>query len=193
MKKMFLLAAVLSAATFLSACGDGGGSSETVAATDARVTMNATTGPATVAALVNEEFSFPAGVPALGTNAATTLRFNAPAAAGGPTRFTIASGGDTAIGTMSFGSCIFTITASTFPDAHALGEGKTVTVDPCSIEIDTDGMPADNQPRNTVAVITLGTTTSAGTTVTVTITVTGVVGVNGVTVTTVTVTEVTGT
>ena len=193
MKKMFLLAAVLSAATFLSACGDGGGSSETVAAADARVAVNPTTGPATVAALTNEEFAFAAGVPALGTNAATTLRFNPPAAAGGPARFTIASGGNTAIGTVGFGSCVFTVTASTFPDAHALGAGKTVTVDPCSIELDTNGMPADNQPRTTTVVITLGTTSSSGTTVTVTITVTGTVGVNGVTVTTVTLTEVTGT
>jgi hypothetical protein len=193
MKKLVLLAAVLSSAVLLSACGGGGGGNESVVASaDAQLAINPNTGPAVVSSMAGEAFSFGAGVPALGTNAATTVSLAAPAAAGGAPRFSVASGGNTASGTMGFGSCIFRVVTSTFPAGHELEEGAQVTVNPCNIRLSTQGAPADSVARERAAVFILGTAASAGTSVSVSISASGQVTVNGQVAGTVTIQPVTG-
>lgn len=92
----------------------------------------------------------------------------------------------------TFGSCIFTITNSDFPGGHALAEGNTITVDPCSFTVDTGGEPADGQAITTTVVLELGTTDSSTTSVTVVITPSGELLVNGVDVGDVVLTPATG-
>ena len=112
----YKLAAIFCAA-LAGGCGGGGDPVLGVAAN----TTVATTGAA-AAAVVNVPFSFSSGVAALGTNAATTVQFTSSSAT---PAFNIASGGATATGTTTFGSCIFAVTSSTFPTGHALALGQT--------------------------------------------------------------------
>jgi hypothetical protein len=153
MKKQFLMAAVLSFAFALTGCGGGGG--EVLQATrDTTVDINPDSGPATTTAVRNTAFNFPSGVPDFGTSSSTTVTFTA---AGGTsstlggtsnaTGFSVTSGTQTATGTVNFGSCIFTVQNSTFPTSSPLGEGKDITISPCSLFINTAGEPADAQAR----------------------------------------------
>jgi hypothetical protein len=192
----------LTLAATLAACG-GGDDDATPAATIAvaaiaAVTLDSTTATTATAALtaVSTGFSFPAGVPAFGTTAATTVKFTAPPAGATTPDFSIAAGTGTATGKLSFGSCIFNIEASTIPGIVA---PTTITVTPCAFDADTGGetvIEGGTTTFTTSSTLLLGTgTTSAPATVTVTVTnVNGVntVTVNGGTLGTVTGTVVTG-
>jgi hypothetical protein len=132
----------LTLAAVLAACGGGGGgapAATVVASTDSSSAISAAD-PATsakiVTAVLDKTFTFPP-VPDFGTTAATTLVLSGTGAA--PT-FTIASGGDTATGTMGFGSCIFTVTQSDFVAPHQLAVGQPpIVVDPCTLDAQTGG------------------------------------------------------
>ena len=166
-------AAALAAAVVVAACGGGGGDAPaTVAVAAANVAAPAS--KSTVAALSGATVNFPA-VPALGTTGTTTLKIEVPvagtgasAALGTPT-FNLSSGGNTASGEMSFGSCIFVIRASTFPADHPLALGKTITVNPCEVDIPTAGAPATGETRAFDASLQLGNTNSQPVTVPVTL------------------------
>ena len=160
------------AAAMLAACGGGVSPNPTSTNTSTAVTA------ATVAAMGGSAYSFASGVPAFGTAAATDLTVTGSGAA---TTFSATSGGMTASGPMTFGSCIFTITVSTFPASHALGAGKVVTVNPCTLDVNSAGYSAGTQSVPTV--LTLGTTKSAANNKTITITDTGGTRIGTVTLT----------
>ena len=178
----------LTMAATLAACGGGGGD----AAPAAKVAVNdvaavpisqatATTATAALTA-VSTGFSFPTGVPDLGTTGvATTVKFTAPTVGTTAPGVSIATGTGTASGTLSFGSCIFNITSSTIPGIVA---PKTITITPCAFDADTGGETITQGATNTFttsSTLVLGTgTTSAPADVTVT--VTNANGVNTVTV-----------
>ncbi|TWO72314.1 hypothetical protein FN976_06315 [Caenimonas sedimenti] len=165
-------AAAVVAALATASCGGGGDETPVVvAAADVKV---ATTQD-TVKALSATNLSFPAGVPALGTTGPTALRIVAPAGAVTPT-FNLDANGGTASGTMSFGSCVFTVSTSTIPSLPA---GTVVRVDPCTINVDTSGDPAGQAIAQPVT-LTLGTATSTEVTLTVTVSSTGAVTINNV-------------
>lgn len=188
--KLTLASLVVASGLLLSACGgDGNSAPPMVASANTTATINKDTGAATVGAVLDKTFTFPAGAPALGTSSNTTIKF---AGTGTAPTFTIAAAEGTATGATTFGSCIFTVTASTFPPNHPLGLGKTLTVSPCALNIATAGAPADDSPASRIVNMVLGTTTSTGAPFTVTINPNGSVTINGANVGSVTLTPATG-
>jgi hypothetical protein len=142
MKRMFLLAALLSSATFLVSCGGGGGEDSTmVAAEDMEVRVDETNGAELFPALAGESFVYDDGVPDFGTTTATNVDVVDPAANGGNLGFRIASDGNTATGALEFGSCRFRIIGSNYP--QRLTVGTTVRVRDCYLRINTRGVLAD--------------------------------------------------
>src|SRR5688572_7079236 len=119
----------------LVACGGGGGGAdEPPLAATANVTAPISAN--SVAAVTGESFTFSNGVSKFGTASPITVTLNSASS------FSIASNEGTASGNLGFGSCIFTVTQSTYPAGHALAIGKTVTVHPCSITVATAGVTA---------------------------------------------------
>ncbi len=152
------------------------------------LTAAVTTG--TVAALANLTFSVPdaGGIsPSLAGQAATVSFSNTSSPT--PT-MTIGSGGQTASGTTTFGSCILTITSSSFPASSALGLGKTLVINPCNITVATSGSTAGSSNRGVSLV--LGSSTSTGLVVPVVLSNNGSVSLGGVTLGTVNVTPTSG-
>ena len=176
------------AAIFCAALAGGcGGGSDPVLGVTSNTTVAASA--TTAAAVANTPFSFPSGVSALGTTGATTVQFTSSSAT---PAFNIASGGNTATGATTFGSCIFAETSSTFPAGHALALGQTVTVNPCSLNIATAGAVANGQATTRSAALLLGAAASANATVTVSVNAGGQLTLNGNSVGTVTLTPVSG-
>lgn len=139
------------AAAMLAACG-GGGSDVVPATTNGTATVTS----ATSVALAGTPFTFPAGVPQFGTTASTDVSFTG---SGATSEFAIGSGGNTASGPLTFGSCIFTIRASTFPSGHPLARGATVTVNPCNVTYNSAGYATGSQ--NIPTTLSLGTIRSS--------------------------------
>ena len=181
--KNVALAAISVAA--LVACG-GGTDPVLVAASDTDVSV----APAVAAALVNTPFAFPSGVAALGTTAATTVQFTSTATT---PAFSISSGGNTATGTTTFGSCIFVVSNSTFPAGHPLANGQTVTVNPCTVSLKTSGGVANGQATSRSVAMLLGAAASANASVAVAVNAGGQIVLNGATVATITLTPISGT
>jgi predicted small lipoprotein YifL len=178
---------ILAAAIVLTACGGGGGGEvPKVAAADTKVAASA----AATTAVTSVPFVFASGVPDFGTTSSTSLAFTST----GPNpAFAInAVGQGTASGTTAFGSCDFTITASTFPSTHPLGVGKTVVIKDCSLNVNTAGAPANGQPVTKSLAFSLNGIVSVSVSVTVTVATDGTVVVNNVTVGTTPVNPVTG-
>lgn len=136
---------------------------------------------ANVTALDGKSFSFANGgalAPEL-AGTSLTMTFSNTAAANPTTTFATGAGGS-ATATTTFGSCIFTITVSSFPTTHSLGVGKTITINTCTITVNTAGLQTGT--TGTVnSTITLGGTVSAPTTLTVTVAADGTVSVGGTT------------
>jgi hypothetical protein len=186
----FLLASLALAA--LVACGGGGGggtTTTTVAADAAPVAVNVQTGAAAAQALSGQAVTFGSGVPSFGTSGTAT---NLTVTAGSTPTFDVSAGGNTASGNLTFGSCIFTVTVSTFASGHALALGETVTVSGCSIDFSTANTAATGTAVSVQATLTLDGVTSSPITTTVAIEADGDILVNGVKITTTSVTQVTG-
>ncbi|WP_428572737.1 hypothetical protein [Ramlibacter sp.] len=177
---------MLAAAAFLPACSDGDDDPlPTVAAVDATIPVTSST----ATAVTNVPFSFPSGVPDLGTTAATSIAFTSTAST---PAFSISSGTSVATGATTFGSCIFVVANSSFPAGHRLASGSTVTVNPCNIRLGTQGAPSDSVARQRAAVFILGSAASSGTVVTVSVNPGGSITINGRDVGTVTLVQVSG-
>lgn len=185
MKKLLGMGA-LGVAALVAGCGGGSGDSPKLVTADATVAVNSTTS----AALTQTAFTFPSGVPELGTTADTSLTFTSSSAT---PAFAIKSGGNTATGTTTFGSCHFTVTASTFPADHPLAVGKTVVVDPCSAKVDSSGVAANGVAVTRSASLLLGKAASSGTSITISVNPGGTLTLNGVSAGTVTLAPLTGT
>jgi hypothetical protein len=186
MKKLITVLAALCMAATLTACGGGGsGSTAQVASANTTVAMDATNGQAVTSSVTNKPFTFASGVPDFGTTGSTDVTF------GASNSFQIASGGNTASGTMAFGSCHFKVTSSTFTSGP-LVSGNTVTINNCQLLVLTKGDPADGSQQSDQAELVLNTATSAGVAVTVSLTADGKVLINNTSVGSVTLTPVTG-
>ena len=132
-----------------------------------------------------------------GTVAATPVAITGPTTvaftSGGATpTFAISNGGATATGTTTFGSCIFTVTSSTFPPESPLATGKVVKVNPCNLTASTSGANADGSSLVRDVVLVLGTTPSEPVKLTVTVNTDGTVLIGNTSVGTVTLTTTTG-
>lgn len=132
-----------------------------------------------------------------GTVAATPVAITGPTtvsftSSGATPAFAITNGGATASGTTSFGSCIFTVTASTFGPTSPLALGKVVRVNPCSLTASTSGAISDGLPVVRDVVLVLGTASSTPVKLEVTVTAAGTVVIGTTEVDTVTLTAATG-
>lgn len=180
-------AVLLGGTVTLTQCKKDATSPSKVAA--ANLTVAATR--ATVAALEGKTYSFSSGsalAPEL-ANQTVTLTFSNTAATTPTT--TIAGGGGSATASTTFGSCIFTIGASSFSAMHSLGLGKTITINLCNITVYTSGQQTGT--TGTVnSTITLGGTVSQPTSLQVTVSANGTVTVGGTTLGTVPTQNATG-
>lgn len=183
MKKLLALA-LLAGTAVLSACGGSDDEPTMVVAGNTTLAANATT----ATAVKDVPFVFSA-VPALGTTATTTVAFTSTATT---PAFSIASGGNTATGTTTFGSCIFAITQSTFPAGHALAQGQTVTVNPCNMSVNTTGAAANGVATTRSVALLLGAAASSGQSAVVQVNAGGQLVLNGNSVGSVTLTPVSG-
>lgn len=177
-------------AASLAACGGGSDSTLKAASSNATTTFSSASNTSGVAGtLINTTpYTYSSGVPAFGTTSSTTLTVSGTAAA--PT-FSAVNGTNTASGKLSFGSCVFTVTASTYPATSPLALGKTVTVDPCSFTASTAGKTVSNVPAVVSTVLNLGGTSGTNSSPVV-VQDDGTIIVNGVTLTKVTTSIVTG-
>jgi hypothetical protein len=188
MKKQVLLIAALFGAALLAACGGGGGSSIFGASTDLAISADRTQGPVMAQAISGETFAFSA-VPDFGTQVTTTVTVAATSTT--PT-FSIVSLNQTASGPLDFGSCIFRITASTFPAGSALAVGQVITISRCRLTVRTRGTPADGAAYERAGTLTLNNVDSTDTSITVTVNSSGQVTLNGKPAGTVPVADLTG-
>lgn len=184
MKRSIHVVAGLTTALLLAACGGGGGggaggtsTAAVMAATsNTTVAISPANGAAAVQAVVAQPLTFAAGVPALGTAGPTTLTI--ASSTSGPT-FSVAAAGGQASGRLGFGSCVFTVTTSTFVAPHPLAPGSVSTISPCSISVATAGLPATGAAGSAEVQMVLGTAASTPVSVPVAVSPTGTVTVNG--------------
>jgi hypothetical protein len=161
----------LTLAAVLAACGGGGSSSPATVTVVAEDTVSAitkedlTTSTAVITSVLDKTFSFPA-VPELDTPATTTLVFSGTPSA---PDFKLVSDGKIVTGVMEFGSCKFIIAESDFLAPHLLAKGETVVVDPCTLDLKTEGSTAGT--TDTPAVFVLGNTDSSEIVLPVTVTI----------------------
>lgn len=189
MKKPVTLLMSFVLATALVGCGgDGDDEPAPVAVVPAPAVLPAS--PATTAAVADVPFVFPAGIPDLGTTGSTSIVFSGTSTT---PAFSISSGGNTATGMTAFGSCIFRITASTFPADHKMAVGNEITVNPCNIKVETSGMSVDAPAEQRSVALLLGSAASSGSPVVVDVNPGGQLTLNGKAAGTVTIEFVTGT
>jgi hypothetical protein len=184
-KNLKLSLAAVAAAALLAACGGGGGD-DTVAVATTNLNVAAT--PQTASAVANIPFSFAGGVPSFGTTATTTLAFTS---SGATPAFRVDAGGNVATGVTTFGSCIFTVGASTFTPPSPLVTGAVIRIDPCGVQVQTSGK-AEGTASGVPVTLTLGSQASLPASATVTIAANGTVSIGTSTLGTVTVREGTG-
>lgn len=165
---------VISAAA-LVACGSSDSAPAPVVASNLVVSASPATAATTTAVLQSSPISFPSGVPALGTTAATTLTVattNATVALPGGGSVTgpsisLSSGGQTATGVLSYGSCVFTVTSSTLtsgpfsPPFSPPAPARQVVVTDCTLTVATANVPATGTPTATPATLRIGAANSA--------------------------------
>jgi hypothetical protein len=189
MKSLWKLAAIVSAAALVS-CGGGGSDTPTpVAANNTAIALNPTTGATAIQAISGQSVAFPTGVPAFGTTTPTAVTITA----GTTPKFAISEGGKTASGNLTFGSCIFTVTASTFTTGP-LVNNNVITINPCVITLGTQGVNATGAAVTVPVTVTFNTTTSSPPLQdVVTISPGGVITINGNVITLTPVATVTGT
>jgi len=184
-KKGFIAGSLVLSAAVLVACGGDVAPTPVAAAATVVAASPANAAAATVVlqtvATAASPATFSAGVPALGTTASTTLAVsNTTATATTPSgatvsgpAFSLASGGKTASGVLTFGSCVFTVSASTFEATHPMAVGKQVTVTPCQASLATNGVTADGAAKPVASTLTLGSVTSVVNTVQAVVSTTG--------------------
>ena len=176
--KSITWALALAMVAALAACGD---SSSTAAAVPAAtkntaVPIDKTSGANLVNSVFNKDFVYASGAAALGTKASTKVTLSGTNAL--PT-FIIDSTEGKATGSMTFGSCIFVIVESSFASTHPLAKGKTVTVNPCTLDVQTAGKAADGTTTDTPADLDLAGTKSSTTPVSASVGADGTVTVGG--------------
>lgn len=187
MNKLLVSVFATIVAASLTACGGGGGEppATQVAAADDTVPANGTT----TAAVTNIPFTYPAGVTEFGTTGTTTVAFTDTSTT---PAFSIVSGANTATGTTTFGSCDFKVVASTFPSGSKLAQGQIIIVNPCNINVNTKGVPANGVAATRSVALMLGSAVSSGQSITVQVNPGGELTLNGKSVGSVTLVAVTG-
>jgi hypothetical protein len=154
MKQISRFIGALAAATLVASCGGGdSGTSTSVAGGNVAMAVNATTGAVITQSFSGDPFTFAAGVNAGGMVVPGPAVLTITDSGGGAQTFNISgNGGVTAAGGMSFGSCKFTITASSVPGVVI---GTTYTITACSLALSSSGTKI-GEPVTIDAVFDLG-------------------------------------
>ena len=198
LKKLSLACMVLGSGAFLAACGGGGDSSPVFAAAIPIVTSNlAVSADAAIVSTVGTTVvNFPTGFTGVdgsgnpvSVTGPTTVAFNG---GGASPNFTLTNGGSTATGATTFGSCIFTFSASSFPASHPFAQGKKFTVNPCTLNVRTSGLAANGGESDVSETFTFGTAVSDSFLKRIVINRDGTISLGGTVIGKVTVTNVTG-
>jgi hypothetical protein len=186
MKKLGVtMFSIVAAAAMLTACG-GGGDNALPVTNVATTNVTAPITAASVSAVTGQAFTFNGGVGAFQTASPTTVTLNSASS------FSVASNEGTASGNLGFGSCIFTVTQSTFPASSPLAVGKTLEVQPCAITVATAGVSAEQNATARAVSFQIEGNASIAKDLTVDITSTGTVVVNGTNIGSVTLQPTTG-
>lgn len=163
--KIHVLITAVAITALVAACGGGGDSAPEpvkVAASDLTLTTSAATGAAIMTAAVppgtSATFNFPTGVPELGVTGDTKLVIQTGSGTSPTQTFSVTSAGGTYSGDLTYGSCIFTIKASTDP-THPVG--TRITVNPCAVVVSTGGIRATGQATTVQILLQLGIVPSA--------------------------------
>jgi hypothetical protein len=161
-------------AAFLVACGGDPAPAPTPAAT-ANTTANISATNA--AAITGKAFSFANGASPLGTTGATTLTITDAAV----DTFAVTAPSGNYGGTLTYGSCIFTITSVGTPaPAAPFVVGYSFTVATCSVSAATSGVAANGQSGNLPVTFNLGTVVSGALPLPTVIAADGSVSIGGV-------------
>ena len=192
LNKISLAALALGGSMLLSACGGGNDSPlRPISTANADLTVAVT--QSTVQAALGKSVTFTSGISGLGTTTPTTLTLSGSDLA--KPDLSIKSGTFEAKGKMTYGSCIFTITESTFvPSATfpKLQVGQTTEITPCDMKLATSGSTGNGSSSEIPMTFLLGSDISGSVPLIGTISSTGTVSVNGVVVGTVAVVVTTG-
>ena len=185
LNKISLAALVLGGSALLSACGGGGGGGDSLrpvslATTDTFVQIKAadlSASQAAVQSVLGKSFTFPTSVWDSTLTGSSALTLTSDKAA---PDFSLTVPGETqaVTGTMSYGSCIFTIKISPFVAPHPLAAPKEIRIADCSLSVSTNSRPADGTLFSSSVTFKLNGASSA-VTLPVSISSTGVVTVNG--------------
>lgn len=181
-RKMFSLMAVFAMMFSLAYLGCNNGGEDEFAAADTDVALN----PETAPAVQDTTFTFANGADLGVAGQQVDLTFGATS--GNTTDFTLDApnvlGTDgspaSATGTTTFGSCTFAVTTSTFPAGTGPQVGETITVNPCQVNVATQGVEATGQATTVQILLVLGLTPSAAQQAQVSIADDGTVTVNDV-------------
>jgi hypothetical protein len=158
MKRISKLVASLAAVAFISACGGGGGgggagTTTSVAGSNVAMAVNATTGAVITQTFNGDPLVFASGINAGGMSIPGPATLTITDTGGSTQSFSISgAGGVTATGAMSYGSCKFTITASTIPGVVV---GTTYTITTCNLEVTASGTKIGD-PATVDAIFDLG-------------------------------------
>jgi hypothetical protein len=196
LNKISLAAFVLGGSVLLSACGGGNDSPlrpTTIANNDLTVAVTKDT----VQAALGKSVTFTSGISDLGTTIPTTLTLSGSDLA--KPDLSIKSGTFEAKGKMTYGSCIFTITESSYVPSAAfpkLQVGQTTEIKPCDFKLATSGLTGNGSSSEIPMIFVLGSNISGSVPLIGIINSTGpssvTVSVNGVVVGTVSGTSSTG-
>lgn len=173
LSQLALVCAVVGGGFLVTACGGGGSSVVPVGSANTVAAINPTTGAAVVGGVLNNAFTFANGVAGLGMTGSTKLTLTGTGAA---PSFSATSAAGTTSGTLSYGSCIFKITAA--PDASLVG--TTFTEPNCSLTLPTKGVPANGSTQSGNATFTIGSYTGSAP-VTYSLNSAGAITINGFT------------
>lgn len=159
--KLYLVLGVIGLCT-MSACNFGSGD-ETFAVQPIDIAV--IVDESNVAALEGLTFTFSSGEaihPGLEGDE-TTVTFTSESS------IEIASGGNTATGELTFGSCIINIETSTFPPGEGPQVGDEIVIEPCAINIMTEETTDTGIAQSGTVTLILGATESDPVTVTIVI------------------------
>lgn len=169
--KLATIVAMAAATAGLVACGGDPAPKATIAGASAG--LNSAITSSNAGAVSGTTFNYPSAPAALpGTTGATNVTITDATT----DTFVVASSAGTYSGTVSYGSCIFTVNAST---VVAVPVGTVININPCNVTAGTNGVAANGTPVTLPVGLTLGAATSATQPLPVTVNSNGSVSING--------------
>ncbi len=175
---LVMIVALVSAFTLVACGGDDDDNGEVRTVSNQSVPVNSST----VQAVTGQPFNFSNGSifgSGIGTTQEATFTFTTP------TTFSLTSGNSAASGNVAFGSCILTVTASSFPAGQGPQVGTVITFTTCSFQLNAGNVTTGGTAVSGTLTLVLSGPTGSGTsrnsiTVQVSILDNGTLVINGI-------------